>query len=470
MNLGKKLYLERKYRNLTKKELSKELNKTTNFFDYSKKDITILESGQKEFTFHIVDDIAKYFNMTISQFLTKEWKSYNTEEITLIENNIEEYFHGHSEGIPKTFKNLSDIVHKFDLVNHDDWVAIPKYDFIMREYYDYLYRDVSKYRSDVITNRAEGLLDKLQLFSSYDHKNELQFPINVETDSPGYYTKFNDKREPINMNILIQNIEWSLSEIRQLFEDDYFDYYREDEKYSNSLKHYREKLDIGFEDIEKDLKISSIEYMKWEKDEDDPSISSILKLCDYLNINIDLLSPRSLRTMNNINSQSIGAYIFQNTNVHSSEELSKDYYFSERQSIMLIPKYCYKYMFDYLEDKTQKVKEIGIKKKKAFQFTREFFVKWYEFNKARQFLFYSLEGLVAKENFIHYTEQEIKKYLGDSYYPENPVKILTQLALDRVENFGYKDKKQILKRIKQIDIERVLKPVEKTNLRPEIDC
>ncbi|MDW4456124.1 hypothetical protein QI062_12770, partial [Staphylococcus saprophyticus] len=192
----------------------------------------------------------------------------------------------------------------------------------------------------------------------------------------------------------------------------------------------------------------------------------ILKLCDYLNINIDLLSPRSLRTMNNINSQSIGAYIFQNTNVHSSEELSKDYYFSERQSIMLIPKYCYKYMFDYLEDKTQK--EIGIKK--AFQFTREFFVKWYEFNKARQFLFYSLEGLVAKENFIHYTEQEIKKYLGDSYYPENPVKILTQLALDRVENFGYKDKKQITKRIKQIDIERVLKPVEKTNLRPEIDC
>ena len=123
-------------------------------------------------------------------------------------------------------------------------------------------------------------------------------------------------------------------------------------------------------------------------------------------------------------------------------------------------------MFDYLEDKTQK--EIGIKK--AFQFTREFFVKWYEFNKARQFLFYSLEGLVAKENFIHYTEQEIKKYLGDSYYPENPVKILTQLALDRVENFGYKDKKQITKRIKQIDIERVLKPVEKTNLRPEIDC
>ena len=90
------------------------------------------------------------------------------------------------------------------------------------------------------------------------HKNELQFPINIETDSPGY-TKFNDKREPINMNILIQNIEWSLSEIRQLFEDDYFDYYGEDTNYSNSLKHYREKMDISFEDIEKDLKISSIE-------------------------------------------------------------------------------------------------------------------------------------------------------------------------------------------------------------------
>ena len=122
-------------------------------------------------------------------------------------------------------------------------------------------------------------------------------------------------------------------------------------------------------------------------------------------------------------------------------------------------------MFYYLEGKTHK--DIGIKK--AIQFTREFFVKWYEFNKARQFLFYSLTGVVAKENFIHYTEKEIKRYLGDSYYPENPVKFLTQLTLDRVENYGYKDKKQIINRIKQIDIERVLKSPEKTNLRPEVN-
>lgn len=464
MNLAKKLYLERKDKNLTKKELSKELNKLSDFSNYSKKKITLLESNQKEFTYHIVDDLAKYFNMTIYQFLTKNWKSYNTEEITLIDNNIEEYFHGYSERMPKTFKNLSDIIYKFDLVNHDDWVAIPRYDFIMREYYDYLYRDISKERSNILINRAEGLLDKLEQFSSYNHKNDLQFPINLETDFAGY-TKFNDKREPINMNILIQNIEFSLGEIRQLFEDDYFDFDEEDIKYFNLLNHYREKLDIGFEDIEKDLGISSAEYMKWEKGEVDPNISDIIKLCDYLNINIDLISLRSLRTLNNINSQSVGSYILQNTNIHNSEELSKDYYFSERQSTILIPKYCYEYMFDYLKDKTHK--DIGIKK--ATQFTREFFVKWYEFNKARQFLFYSLTGSVAKENFIHYTEKEIKRYLGDSYYPENPVKFLTQLTLGRVENYGYKDKKQIINKIKHIDIERVLKSSEKVNLRPEIN-
>jgi len=464
MNLCKKLYLERKDKNLSKKELSEELNKISDFYNYTKKKIALLESNQKEFTFHIIEDLAKYFEMTISQFLIKDWKSYNTEEITLIDDNIEEYFHGHSEGMPKTFKNLSDIIYKFDLVKHNDWVAIPKYDFIMREYYDHLYRDVSKESNNILINRAEGLLEKLQVFSSYDYKEDFQFPINVDTDSAGY-TKFNDKREPINMNILIQNIEWSLSEIRQLFENDYFDYCEEDIHELNKLKYYREKLNIDPEDIKKDVNISSNEFMKWEKNETDPSINSIIKLCDYLSINIDLLSPSSLRTMNNINSQSIGSYILQNTNIHNSEELSKDYYFSDRQSIMLIPRYCYKYMFDYLEDKTHK--EIGIKK--AFQFTREFFVKWYEFNKARQFLFYSLEGLAAKENFIHYTEKEIKRYLGNSYYPENPVKFLTQLTLDRVENYGYKDKKQIINRIKHIDIERVLKSPEKMNLRPELN-
>lgn len=464
MKLSQKLYLERKNKNLTKQALAKELNELSGFSNYSKKEITFLESKQKAFTYRIVDDIAKYFNMTIYQFLTKQWKSYNTEEITLIDNNIEEYFHGYSEWMPKTFKNLSDIIHKFDLVKHDDWVAIPQYELIMREYYDYLYRDVSKESSSIIIRRAKGLLDNLELFSSYNHENDLQFPINLETGSAGY-TKFNDKREPINMNILIQNIEFSLGEIRQLFGDDYFDYDEEDTKYFNLLNYYREKFDIRFEDIEKDLGISSAEYRKWEKGEIDPSISNIIKLCDYLNINIDLLSSSSLRTLNNINSQSVGSYILQNTNIHDSEELSKDYYFSERQSVILIPKYCYEYMFYYLEDKTHK--DIGIKK--AIQFTREFFVKWYEFNKARQFLFYSLTGVVAKENFIHYTEKEIKRYLGDSYYPENPVKFLTQLTLDRVENYGYKDKKQIINRIKQIDIERVLKSPEKTNLRPEVN-
>src|SRR5699024_8817422 len=235
MNLCKKLYLERKDKNLSKKELSEELNKISDFYNYTKKKIALLESNQKEFTFHIIEDLAKYFEMTISQFLIKDWKSYNTEEITLIDDNIEEYFHGHSEGMPKTFKNLSDIIYKFDLVKHNDWVAIPKYDFIMREYYDHLYRDVSKESNNILINRAEGLLEKLQVFSSYDYKEDFQFPINVDTDSAGY-TKFNDKREPINMNILIQNIEWSLSEIRQLFENDYFDYCEEDIHELNKLK------------------------------------------------------------------------------------------------------------------------------------------------------------------------------------------------------------------------------------------
>lgn len=49
------------------------------------------------------------------------------------------------------------------------------------------------------------------------------------------------------------------------------------------------------------------------------------------------------------------------------------------------------------------------------------------------------------------------------------MEFLTQLTLDRVENFGYKNKKQIIGRIKHIDIERVLKSAEKLNLKSEIN-
>ncbi|MFQ3840005.1 helix-turn-helix domain-containing protein [Staphylococcus pseudoxylosus] len=463
MNLGKKLYLERKYRNLTKKELSEKLNGISIFSSYSKNKIALLETNRREFTFYIVDDLAACFNMTISEFLTKDWESYNVEEIESINFNIEEYLHGHSGGFPKVFKNLSDIIPKFDLVKSNDWVSLPKYDFIMREYYDYLYRDVSKKSSDTITYRAEKLLDKMKLFGLFDHKNKFHFPINLEEDQAGR-TYFNDKREPINMMDLIHNIECSLGEIRQLFEEDYYDYYDENRVGLQLLSKYRKRQDIEIQDIEEDINVSVNEYLQWEMNNNQPKIESVIKVCDYLKINIDLLSYRSLRTMNNINSQTVGDFILYNTEAHNLKELSEAYFFSDRQSMLLIPKYCYSYMFNYLDDKRQK--EIGIKK--AFQFTKEFFIKWYEFNKARQLLFHSLEGLTAKRNFIHYSEKEIKRYLGNNYYPENPVKLLIQLVLDRVERYGYKDQTQIINDIRNIDIERLLKSTEKLNLRPEI--
>ena len=48
--------------NTTKQALAKELNELSGFSNYSKKEITLLESKQKAFTYRIVDDIAKYFN------------------------------------------------------------------------------------------------------------------------------------------------------------------------------------------------------------------------------------------------------------------------------------------------------------------------------------------------------------------------------------------------------------------------
>lgn len=132
------------------------MNRKSVFTNYSKKKIERLETGQEEFTFYIIDDLAAFFNITISEFLSKGWESYNTEEIENINFNIEEYFHGHSKGISKTFQNLSDIIPYFDLVRSNEWVSLPKYDFIMREYYDYLYRDISKESIDTIIYRAKN--------------------------------------------------------------------------------------------------------------------------------------------------------------------------------------------------------------------------------------------------------------------------------------------------------------------------
>lgn len=463
MDLGKKLYLERKYRNLTKKELSKTLNRKSVFTNYSKKKIERLETGQEEFTFYIIDDLAAFFNITISEFLSKGWESYNTEEIENINFNIEEYFHGHSKGISKTFQNLSDIIPYFDLVRSNEWVSLPKYDFIMREYYDYLYRDISKESIDTIIYRAEKFLEKLKLFSSFEHKSKWEIPITLEEDQAGH-TYFNDKREPINMMDLIHNIEGSLGEIRQLFEDDYYDYYDENRIGLQLLSKYRNQQNIEIQDIEKYTTVPGNKYLQWEMNNKNPKIESVAKICDCLSINIDLISYRSLRIMNNMNSQTVAEFILYNTEVHDLNELSELYFFSDRESMLLIPKYCYSYMFYYLDNKTQK--EIGIKK--AFQFTKEFFIKWYEFNKARQLLFYSLEGLTAKKNFIHYSEKEIKRYLGNSYYPEEPVKLLIQLILDRVEHYGYKDRTHIINRIHNIDIDKIMKTTEKLDLRPEI--
>lgn len=221
---------------------------------------------------------------------------------------------------------------------------------------------------------------------------------------------------------LIHNIEGSLGEIRQLFEDDYYDYYDENRIGLQLLSKYRNQQNIEIQDIEKYTTVPGNKYLQWEMNNKNPKIESVAKICDCLSINIDLISYRSLRIMNNMNSQTVAEFILYNTEVHDLNELSELYFFSDRESMLLIPKYCYSYMFYYLDNKTQK--EIGIKK--AFQFTKEFFIKWYEFNKARQLLFYSLEGLTAKKNFIHYSEKEIKRYLGNSYYPEEPVKLLIQ--------------------------------------------
>ena len=144
---------------------------------------------------------------------------------------------------------------------------------------------------------------------------------------------------------LIHNIEGSLGEIRQLFEDDYYDYYDENRIGLQLLSKYRNQQNIEIQDIEKYTTVPGNKYLQWEMNNKNPKIESVAKICDCLSINIDLISYRSLRIMNNMNSQTVAEFILYNTEVHDLNELSELYFFSDRESMLLIPKYCYSYMF-----------------------------------------------------------------------------------------------------------------------------
>lgn len=186
----------------------------------------------------------------------------------------------------------------------------------------------------------------------------------------------------------------------------------------------------------------------WEDNKQSPKVKDLLKICNMLEIKIDLLSSNSLEIINDINSRSLSEQLLVLSNTYDLNNFRNNYFFSERKSTLLLPKSRYEKIYNHLEHKL--TKEVGVKK--AFTTICEFIYKWYEFNRLRELLFYKLDGETFKTNALMYTEEEIDNYLGDDLYPESPIKLLTQLVIHRVKKEHYTNSMRIIKENRNIDI------------------
>lgn len=447
MNISTKLAYERKNRKLTKNELAKKLNNTFKSDIYSKKIIAKLEENEEIWNFNILDEVSYIFGLTISEFLNKGWNLYNREELDDITYHIKQYFDEGNISL-RTTKNFSDLIYNHDIVNNNNWVTLPKYDIILQIYHDFCKKDFNDESNDTIIYRGERLLEKLELFAPLHKKNKnSSFPFRISYDTAGH-TSITDKREPVNFLNLVNKIEASLFTIKAFYEDAYPYFWDNNREGLKKLTSYRNHQDIDYDQIYKELNIAPESLLSWENNEKSPKINDILKVCNFLGINIDVISSNSLENQNDINSQPVSEQLLALSNTYDLTNFRNNYFFSERKSILLLPKSRYIKIYQHLENKL--TKEIGAKK--AFSTMSDFLYNWYEFNKLRELLFYQLDGEALKTNALMYTEEEIDFYLGEDLYPESPIRLLTQLALHRIKKEHSTNLRQIIKENQSIDL------------------
>lgn len=444
MELAEKLLYERKYHKLTKTELAQKLNKLFRKNNYSKSLIINLEEGIIDWDFNTLDEISYFFGLTISEFINKGWNLYNKSELDNIAYYIKKHFDFGFISL-KTTKNLSDLIQSCDIVGKKDWVSFPKYDIILKEYYDYTKHNNQDESNDIVIQRADKLLNKLEMFTLPKDQDNT-FPFKIRGDVT--HTSAIDKREPIHFLDLLKKVELALPKIKEFFEDAYPYFVNQNVVGLKKLISYRQIKNIDYTTIKEELDISPETLSSWEDNRQSPKVKDLVKICNMLEIKIDLLSSNSLEIRNDINSRSLSEQLLVLSNSYDLNNFRNNYFFSERKSTLLLPKSRYEKIYKHLEHKLTK----EVDAKKAFTTMCEFIYKWYEFNRLRELLLYQLDGETLKTNTIMYTEEEIDNYLGDALYPEIPIKLLTQLILHRVKEEHYTNSMKIIKENRKIDI------------------
>lgn len=136
MQLNHKLKMERLNRRLSRESLANSLNELLKKDYYTERKIGIIENNEKSLKFEVVDEMCFFFNLTIRDLIDKKWSEYNQDFTDYLHNKIMKHCHLPDENRTYIHQFYTLILH-LNLINKQDRVSFPKYDFNQRIYYDY---------------------------------------------------------------------------------------------------------------------------------------------------------------------------------------------------------------------------------------------------------------------------------------------------------------------------------------------
>lgn len=432
IKLSYKLKMERLNKDLSRKKLAKSLNKYFKTKYYTERKIGIIESDETYLKFDVVDEMCCFFNLTIQDLLYKKWPEYNQDFTDYFQNETTKYCHLPDENRTRVHQ-FSQLISHFNLVNKQDWISFPKYDFIQRVYYDYFEKNVIDYST------CEIALNTFKFhYPNYLYKNNSGLVI--KHDSAGILS-VTDHRDPISNDALKIGVERIEHAIGLLLEVN-------THKYDQGLftSHNIEKLieyfrchNISLNNLSSNTLIPLSTLKNLYKNPKKLYFKDIQTLCNYLDFPINEISNYTSDIQDNIDAKNIGEHLAKLTNTGEIESFNQQYYLTSQETQLLIPKYCYEAFIRQMKKDLNR----GSDETMLFMEFKQFIFQWHFFNKLKILLSQKLNGKIGRDLFYMFTKTEIESALGNKLYPSNPVNLLGTLALNRISKFDNTSNKEL---------------------------
>lgn len=424
--------MERLNKELSRKKLAKSLNKFFKTTYYTERKIGLIESNEAYLKFDVVDEMCCFFNLTIQDLLYKKWSEYNQDFTDYLQNKITKHCHLPDENRTRIYQ-FSQLISHFNLVNKEDWVSFPKYDFIQRIYYDYFEKNIIDYST------CEIALNTFELhYPKYLYKNNSGLVI--KHDSAGILS-VTDHRDPITDDGVKNGIEKIEHAIGLLVEINTY-------KYTQGLftSHNIEKLleyfkchKISLNHLSSNTLIPLSTLQNLYKNPNRLYFKDIQTLCNYLDFPINEISNYTSDIQDNIDAKNIGEHLAKLTNTGEIESFNQQYYLTSQETQLLIPSYCYESFIRQMKKDLNR----GSDETMLFMEFKHFIFQWHFFNKLKILLSQKLNGKIGRDLFYMFTKTEIESALGNNLYPSNPVNLLGTLALNRISKFDNTSNKEL---------------------------